>query len=100
LKGSLASIVAIAPSRTLVPKLQFGRFATTNQLSGQSRSNKLADIWNVLKPYRFWLGHAIDKYHGNAYLLMDVNWPNPHFFQVFVQLDGKSWRHMHTEFVG
>ncbi len=62
--------------------------------------NRPRDVWDVLQPYCFWIGHPIDKYHGNAYMLMDVNWPNPHFFQVFLQLDADSWQHMHTEFVG
>ena len=62
--------------------------------------DKPSDVWDVLQPYRFWLGHTIDKYHGNAYMLVDVNWPNPHFLQVFLRLDADSWQHMHTEFVG
>jgi len=57
-------------------------------------------VWNVLMPYRFRLGHQIDKYLGNAHLLMDVAWPNPHFFQVFLQLEAESWKYMHTELVG
>ena len=61
---------------------------------------KPSDVWNVLTPYRLWLGHNIDKEHGNAHVLIDVYWPNPHFFQVFMQLTPNSWQHMHTELVG
>ena len=59
-----------------------------------------ADIWEALRPYRLWHGGVIDRYHGNSYLLMDVLWPNPHFFQVFFSLNDHAWQHEHTEFVG
>jgi hypothetical protein len=58
------------------------------------------DIWSVLKPYKLWHGGTIDQYLGNAYLLVDVDWPNPHYFQVYFLLNNSEWKHMHTELVG
>jgi hypothetical protein len=58
------------------------------------------DIWSALKPYKLWYGRAIDQYLGNAYLLVDVDWPNPHYFQVYFKLDDQGWEHTHTELVG
>jgi hypothetical protein len=61
---------------------------------------KSGDIWNVLSPRYLWVGDRIDKYHGNAYVLFDVDWPNPHYFQVFLQLEHNRVNHIHTELVG
>jgi hypothetical protein len=59
-----------------------------------------ADVWRALKPYRLWHGGAIDRYSGNAYLVVNVDWPNPHFFQVCFQLNYNICEHMSTELVG
>lgn len=32
-----------------------------------------AEVWSALKPYRLWHGGLIDRYCGNAYLLVDVD---------------------------
>ena len=59
-----------------------------------------ADVWRALTPYRLRLGPPIDKYMGNSYLLMDVAWPNPHYFQMFMDSTGAGFKYIHTEFVG
>jgi hypothetical protein len=59
-----------------------------------------ADVWHVLRPYRLRLGPLISRYLGNSYLLMDVDWPNPHYFQVFMEASASGFRYMHTELVG
>lgn len=59
-----------------------------------------ADVWTVLSPYRLRLGPEIGKNAGNSYLLIDVDWPNPHFFQVFMRASNPGFEYVHTEFVG
>lgn len=59
-----------------------------------------ADVWRVLRPYRLRLGPIIARDLGNSYLLMDVDWPNPHYFQVFMEASAAGFRYRHTEFVG
>jgi hypothetical protein len=58
------------------------------------------DVWRVLRPYRLRLGPAIGKYAGNSYLLMQVDWPNPHYFQMFLEASADGFKYVHTEFVG
>ena len=57
-------------------------------------------IWKILKPQRLWHGPPLGQYDGNAFLLTEVAWPNPHSMQVFLQLEDCGWTHMHTEMVG
>jgi hypothetical protein len=59
-----------------------------------------ADIWRVLKPYRLRLGTVIGKHAGNSYLLIDVDWPNPHYFQLFMEASASGFKYVHTELVG
>ena len=59
-----------------------------------------ADVWRVLGPYHLRLGPMIARDLGNSYLLMDVDWPNPHYFQVFMEASATGFQYMHTEFVG
>jgi len=58
------------------------------------------NVWRALTPTRIWLGEDVDKYLGNSYLMMDVDWPNPHYFQVFMLASQSGFKYMHTEFVG
>ncbi len=59
-----------------------------------------AEIWSVLKPDTFCHVAGMDRNLGNASLLLQVNWPNPHLFQVYFRLDDSGWEHMLTDLVG
>jgi len=59
-----------------------------------------ANIWTALKPDYLRLGPPIHKYLGNSYLITNVAWPNPHYFQLFMQYCDDSFRAMHVEVVG
>ena len=59
-----------------------------------------ADVWNVLRPFRLCLGLPMHRYLGNAYLLMDVDWPNPHYFQMYMAASPTGFEYKHTDFVG
>jgi hypothetical protein len=59
-----------------------------------------ADVWHVLRPFRLRLGPMLGKHFGNSYLLIDVDWPNPHFFQMFMKASPSGFEYVHTEFVG
>jgi hypothetical protein len=58
-----------------------------------------ADIWQVLHAYRLRLGPVISRYLGNSYLLLNVDLPNPHFFQVFMEASVDGFWYTPTELV-
>ncbi|MEM7348784.1 MAG: hypothetical protein AAF485_31530, partial [Chloroflexota bacterium] len=49
------------------------------------------EIWKVLSPYELRVGDTINDSLGNAYLLCEINWPNPHYFQVYLQLECENF---------
>ena len=59
-----------------------------------------AEVWRVLPPLPPPVGPTIDPYVGNSYLTVDVDWPNPHYFQIFMEASNSEFKYMHTEFVG
>ena len=61
------------------------------------------DVWSALRPYRLCLFSPApaDRQMGNAYLLIDVDWPNPHFFQLLMKASAADgFKYVHTEIVG
>lgn len=58
------------------------------------------DIWTVLRPYRLCLFSPADRHMGNSYLLIDVDWPNGHFFQLYMKASVDGFEYVHAEFVG
>jgi len=41
-----------------------------------------ADIWHVLKPFRYTVTDKASEY--NAIIWLDVDWPNPHYFAAYL----------------
>jgi hypothetical protein len=73
---------------------------TVDDYANHPTVTSAADVWRVLRPYRLRLGSVISRDLGNSYVLMDVDWPNPHYFQVFMEASADRFRYIHAEFVG